>query len=211
VFLLSNCKKENNLRKFLSKNELIYEDGIYDSMKKGNSINLNLDNHNISIAFWMTSKNFSDNGIVFNVSQNEKDELRKSKLTFLISKKRLSIISGNYDFRKEKGFFQNDFSKNFMELPPLNLNEKYFVGIIYCVKTSELNIYVDGLFYSKFNMNRKVFNDNVVLRTGYVYDSGKKKYLFKGDLTNFYILNKCLTLSEINLLMDLTLTNNYPL
>ncbi|WP_298792845.1 LamG-like jellyroll fold domain-containing protein [uncultured Allomuricauda sp.] len=211
MFLGCLPQKRNNLKVFVDTNEAIFKKELAENFSKDKNSNLvDFNKTGFTVAFWMHSRNYSENGVLFSLNLSNTDELRESLLTIMVSKQRLSVLARRKDFRKKNYYFKNDFSKRFLELPTLDLNEKYFVSCTYSSITKVLTIYTDGEKYLEEKINID-FKGDMTLRIGYTVDNLVNKYFLKGELRQFYIFSKILEKEDIILLMNLTLIQNYPL
>ena len=214
LIICSGCsiQKEDNLSVFLRSKNIIFNKNYLNSDTKINdTLVLNLSNKSFSVAFWMESYNYSKNGVIFSLLNDYDDELKQSLITLFLSKKRLSIISNNKDYRRHNKSFKQDFSENFLNRQILQLSEKYYISCLFDAENNQFSIYVDGKLYCKEIIDLNVISDKTYLKIGYTTDNSKRKYYYKGNLDNLYFFPTLLNEDELNLLMNLTITNNYPL
>ncbi|WP_222982677.1 LamG domain-containing protein [Flagellimonas meishanensis] len=184
---------------------------VQDPSPKKKTTELNIGKQGFTLTFWLQSRNNSRNGILVTLHERGFSGLKNSFITLLVSKERISLLSGKRDYRKIHNEFGNYFSKSFLDLPHLNPNEKYFVSCTYTPATRTINVMVDGESYFEQVLEAGTPEGPVALRMGYATDNSVNKYFFKGQINQFYLFNELLDKKEQDLLMNLTLTENYPL
>jgi len=212
----SNCtffKKEDNLGLFLKRKEVLYEQTKEEDNPSliNKTIQLKNVKRDFTVSFWMNSNNFSKNGVLVSLLKEKNNQLKQSLITFFLSKKRIAILTKSNDYRKKENKFKNDFSENFLNLPILNLNEKYFVTLVFSSESNLAKIYVDGNLYTVQRVNLGDLPEKLYLQIGSTQDNNMIKYVFKGEISHFIVFEEKLDIEEVNLLMNLTLAENYPL